>query len=65
MRLGGGSVSEFELGGVVGGRHYYHSGGENVVESYKARAASIIQAHWKGYKQRQSYERLLIEQFTA
>lgn len=41
MRLGGGSVSEFELGGVVG-RNYYQSGSENVVDNFKVRAALII-----------------------
>ena len=36
-----------------------------VVENFQTRAAKLIQAHWKGYKQRQQYERMLIEQFTA
>ena len=53
----GGGVSEFELG-----RHYRS---ENIVETYKDRAAKLIQAHWKGYSQRTKYERILIEQFTA
>lgn len=34
-------------------------------ESSKDWAATRIQAFWKGHCQRQKYERLLIEQFTA